>query len=775
MKRLGVLTSGGDAPGMNAVLRAVVREALDRGAEVYAIYEGYRGMIDGGDRIRPLKWDAVGGILHKGGTIIGSARCDAFRTMEGRRQAVHNLLQHEIDCLVVIGGDGSLTGANMLRQEWRDHLRALVEAGEISAEIAERHTSLSIAGVVGSIDNDMIGTDMTVGADTALHRIDLQKSFVPSSHWKMWYKTFLGNYITDAIDAISSTAASHQRAFVVEVMGRHCGYLAVMGALASGADFAIIPENPPEGDNWEEKMCEILREGRAIGRRDSIVVVAEGAVDRQTGQPITCEYIKQVLEEKLGEDARITVLGHVQRGGSPSAHDRILSTLMGKAAADAALDATPESEPCLVGIKHNRIMLQPLMTCVNTNQEVNRAIQSLDFAKAYRLRGPSFGASFDILRTLVRAFPHPPRPNQRQLRFAILNAGAPAPGMNATVRAAVRLGVDLGHQPVGVTRGFRGLINHQVKELNWMDVNGWAPTGGSELGTSRKVPEGKDFYAIARTLEEQRIDAIVMVGGWAGYQAAYNLYQERSNFSAFNIPMICVPASIDNNLPGAETSIGSDTALNSITEVIDKIKQSAVASNRCFIIDVMGGYCGYLALMSTLSSGGERVYLHEEGVKLSDLERDISMLVDGFGHGKRLALMIRNEYANPLYTAPFLAALFEEESKDLFNVRISILGHMQQGGNPTPLDRILATRMANEAVKFVERACNEGAKNPGEEPAAVCLGMVEDQIKFTPMYEIPRIYDIEHQRPKQQWWMDLRSVAQMLAQPGPQFYQRNQR
>jgi len=746
MKRLGVLTSGGDAPGMNAVLRAVVRTALDRGAEVYAIYEGYQGMIDGGDRIRVLNWDAVGGILHKGGTIIGSARCHAFRTSDGRRQAVCNLLQHEINCLVVIGGDGSLTGADMLRQEWREHVRTLVDMGMVSAEVAERHPTLGIAGVVGSIDNDMIGTDMTVGADTALHRI------------------------TDAIDAISSTAASHQRAFVVEVMGRHCGYLALMGALASGADFAIIPENPPHGENWEEKMCEILREGRSIGRRDSIVVVAEGAVDRRTGQPITCQYIKQVLEEKLGEDARITVLGHVQRGGAPSAYDRILSLLMGHAAANAALDATAESEPCMVGIKNNRICLQPLMACVNTNQEVNQAIHSLDFEKAYRLRGSSFQATFDILRTLVRAFPHPAKPGQRQLRFAILNAGAPAPGMNATIRAAVRLGVDRGHQPLGVYRGFRGLISNQLIELNWMDVNGWAPIGGSELGTSRKVPEGSDFYAIARTLEERKIDAMVMVGGWSGYQAAYSLYQERRNFPAFNIPIICVPASIDNNLPGAEYSIGSDTALNSIVEMIDKIKQSAVASNRCFIIDVMGGYCGYLALMSTLASGGERVYLHEEGVKLTDLEKDLSLLITGFEHGKRLALMIRNEYANPLYTAPFLAALFEEESKDLFNVRISILGHMQQGGNPTPIDRIMATRMASEAVKFVERAC----QSTTEEPPAACLGMMEDQIKFTPLYEIPRIYDMEHQRPKQQWWMDLRPIARMLAQPSPQFHQRTE-
>ena len=184
MKRLGVLTSGGDAPGMNAVVRAVVRTALDRGAEVYAIYEGYQGMIDGDRRIRPLNWDSVGGILHKGGTIIGSARCAAFRTVEGRRQAVRNLLQNEIDCLVVIGGDGSLTGADLLRREWHDHVQDRVKTGEIAAAIAERHPYLAIAGVVGSIDNDMVGTDMTIGADSALHRI------------------------VDAIDAITSTAAS---------------------------------------------------------------------------------------------------------------------------------------------------------------------------------------------------------------------------------------------------------------------------------------------------------------------------------------------------------------------------------------------------------------------------------------------------------------------------------------------------------------------------------------------------------------------------------------
>ncbi len=164
-KRLGVLTSGGDAQGMNASVRSVVRTALDKGLEVYAIYEGYQGMVDGGDRIRQLTWDSVGGILHKGGTLIGTARSEAFRTHEGRVLAARNLLVNEIDNLVIVGGDGSLTGANIFRQEWRGILIELVEKGEISPEVAARHPNLMIAGLVGSIDNDMFGTDMTIGAD----------------------------------------------------------------------------------------------------------------------------------------------------------------------------------------------------------------------------------------------------------------------------------------------------------------------------------------------------------------------------------------------------------------------------------------------------------------------------------------------------------------------------------------------------------------------------------------------------------------------------------
>lgn len=742
MKRIGVLTSGGDAPGMNAAVRAVVRAALDRGAEVFAIYEGYEGLVKGGELIRPMNWNSVGGILQQGGTVIGTARCADFRTRPGRLTAVKNLLNHEIDGLVVIGGDGSLTGADMLRSEWSGLIMELVEQGELSRERAAAHPHLSIVGMVGSIDNDMQGTDITIGADSALHRI------------------------TNAVDALSSTAASHQRAFVVEVMGRNSGYLALMSALATGADWALIPESPPDVDNWEDKMCEVLRSGRSAGRRDSIVIVAEGAIDRY-GNKISADHVRTVLAERLKEDVRTTILGHVQRGGSPSAYDRVMSTLVGVAAVDEVLTATPDTPARMIGMKGNRVVRLPLMECVEQTHAVNDAIAAHDFRRAMELRGRGFQECFQILRTMVRALPHPPKTGQRRLNLAILTASAPAPGMNTAIRAAVRLGLDRGHHVYGVEGSLQGLIENDMRELNWMDVDGWAQMGGSELGTNRKVPSGRDFYAIARTLEERQIDGLLLIGGWAGYEGALQLIKERNNFPAFNLPMVCLPATINNNLPGTELCVGADTALNNIVDAVNKIKQSAVASRRCFVVEVMGRYCGYLALMSMLATGAERAYLNEEGVTLEDLRQDVHLLNTGFRHGKRLGVMIRSERAHPLYTTQFMSDLFEAEGGDLYEVRMSVLGHLQQGGDPTPFDRIMATRFAYRCIQFLEEKAISGSDE------AACVGLSGNGYHLTPLEDLLRHYDVVHQRPKQQWWMDLRPIARMLAQPGPKFYDEN--
>jgi 6-phosphofructokinase 1 len=734
-KRIAVLTSGGDAQGMNAAVRAVVRTALSKGAEVYAISEGYQGLVDGGELIRKMDWDSVGGILHRGGTIIGTARSDEFRTREGRRTAARNLIQQGIDGLVVIGGDGSLTGADIFRQEWPELVSELVKAGEITAKAAAAYPNLLIVGMVGSIDNDFSGPDMTIGADSALHRI------------------------TEAVDAITSTAASHQRTFIVKVMGRNCGYLALYSALATGADWVLIPEAPPDVDNWQEVMVERLKAGTKAGRRDHIVILAEGARDRY-GKYIGSTDVQRVLEEHLGEEVRVTVLGHVQRGGRPSAYDRILGTLLGYEAVATLLSAKPEDEPVVVGTKANHITHFPLMECVEKTRAVAEAIAAKDYEKAMSLRSTSFKDAFNTLKTVVRALPHAPAPGQKRFRIAVMNAGAPAPGMNTAARAAVRLGMDQGHIMLGIQNGFDGFAKGEVSEMNWMSVSGWASLGGSVLGTSRITPQGADLYAIARAIETNKIDALLVIGGWNAYEAVHTMLTSRPNFPAFDIPIVCLPASINNNLPGTEFSIGADTALNSIVEAVDKIKQSAVATRRCFVVEVMGHWSGYLALMSGMATGAERVYIPEEGVTLKDMQADVETLNRGFDAGRRLGLIIRAEYANAIYNTAFMCALFEEEGRDVFDVRPAILGHLQQGGDPSPFDRIQATRLARLCLGYLIDECNKGSSN------CAFIGLQKGQINFHDMRDFERMIDDKVERPKEQWWLELKGIASMMAKPG---------
>jgi 6-phosphofructokinase 1 len=463
----------------------------------------------------------------------------------------------------------------------------------------------------------------------------------------------------------------------------------------------------------------------------------------------------------MEEDVRVTILGHVQRGGQPTAYDRMMATLLGHAAVTEVLTGDPNAPPQLVGVHHNRVTRRPLGECVDAAQQVATAIEVREFNDALRLRGSGFSDNIDTLQTLLRSLPNPPRPDQRRFRLAVLSSGGPSPGMNTATRAAVRIGLDEGHVMLGVHGGFRGLIDGDVEELGWMSVRGWTTAGGCELGVNRVIPRGKDFYAIARTIEDLKIDGILMIGGWSGYDSCLRLSMKREAFPAFNIPVICLPATINNNLPGSELSVGADTALNAIVQAVDKIKQSAVASRRCFVVEVMGRYCGYLALMGGLASGAERVYLHEEGVTIADLQADVETLISGFQGGKRLGLMIRNENANPCYSTQFMVSLFEEEGKDLFEVRQAILGHQQQGGNPTPFDRILATRLAKRCVERMIDEVEAGSD------AALAIGIADGKVEFSELEALRREVDSAHQRPKHQWWMAVRPIARLLAQPGP--------
>jgi 6-phosphofructokinase 1 len=732
---LGILTSGGDSQGMNAAVRAVVRAGLNAGLDVFAIYEGYEGMVEGGTNIRKMAWDDVGGILHQGGTVIGSARSEEFRKREGRRKATLNLITNGIDALVIIGGDGSLTGANIFRQEWDGLLAELVKTGDISKEKAETHPHLAIAGLVGSIDNDMFGTDMTIGADTALHRI------------------------VEAVDAITSTAASHQRSFVVEVMGRHCGYLALMAGLATGANWVLIPECPP-ADGWEDALCEKIRAGRSGGRRHNIVLVAEGATD-QKGNPISSDYVKQVLTDRLGEDTRSTILGHVQRGGAPSAFDRNMSTILGYSAVLELKNSSADSEPKLIGIRGIKVISSPLMENIQKTHQVSELLQAHKYDEAMSLRGNGFVESYNILHTLLRAHPQPPEQGQKQLRLAVMHAGGPAPGMNTAARVAIRLGLDQGHVMLGIHNGVKGLLEDDFHEMSWMSVHGWVNRGGAELGTSRDLPTRDEYQQIAQKFSEHGIDGLLIIGGWSGYQLAYELHSLQKEFPSLRRPIVCVPATINHDLPGTEITIGADTALNSIVYDVDKIKDSAVASRRCYVVEVMGRDCGYLGLMGGMATGAERVYLPEEGISLDDLRSDVLRLAEGFKHGKRLGLIVRSERADPYYTTDFLTRLFEKESGDLFNVRRCVLGHTQQGGRPSPFDRIQATRLTARALAYlIEQSASDLAP-------AVCIGRQAGQIHFTSLSYFPDLVESKFQRPREQFWLELRKVAKAVSEHAP--------
>lgn len=744
-KSIAVFTSGGDSQGMNSAVRAVVRFGRYLGCKVYFIKEGYEGMVQGGDNIVEAHWSSVSGIIHLGGTIIGSARCMAFRERAGRLKAAKNLIERNITNLVVIGGDGSLTGANCFRQEWPELLSELHEQNLITDDQVARNAHLNIVGMVGSIDNDFCGTDMTIGTDSALHRI------------------------IEAVDCIIPTASSHQRSFIMEVMGRHCGYLALVAAIVSEADFVFIPEWPPEV-NWPDKLCKKLSEARDNGQRLNIIIVAEGAIDRE-GQPITCEQIKKVVVDKLNMDTRVTVLGHVQRGGAPSAFDRVLGCRMGAEAVLALMDATPDSEACVVSLDGNSSVRVPLMECVRKTQAVSKAMEDRNWELAVQLRGRSFQRNLDTYRMLTRN-----RPKQslliegkNRLHLGVIHVGAPCCGMNAAVRSFVRNCIITGHVPLGIHNGVEGLVSGDIEVMSWESVNGWTPMGGALLGTKRTLPAGK-FEQVAQCFKEKNINGVLFIGGFEAFHTVLQLAENRDKYPEFKIPMVVLPATISNNVPGTDFSLGADTALNEISEICDRIRQSAAGTKRrVFIVEVMGGYCGYLATMAGLAGGSDAAYIHEEKFGVKEIMRDLEVLKSKIDRGKiERGLILRNEKANEQYSTEFLTSLYSEEGRGVFTVRNNVLGHMQQGGSPSPYDRNLGTKMAAKAFNWiVEKAeanlSSEGKVVTSDRDSAVLLGLRTRQYQFQPVQNLKDETDFTYRRFKKQWWLQMRSMMKILA------------
>ncbi|KAF7667734.1 hypothetical protein LDENG_00051570 [Lucifuga dentata] len=723
---------------MNAAVRAAVRVGLYTGANVFFVHEGYQGLVDGGDNIHPASWESVSMMLQLGGTVIGSARCQDFHTREGRTKAAYNLVKLGITNLCVIGGDGSLTGANQFRTEWSGLLADLVKAGKITADEAKSSSHLNIVGMVGSIDNDFCGTDMTIGTDSALHRI------------------------IEIVDAIVTTAQSHQRTFILEVMGRHCGYLALVTALACGADWVFIPEMPPD-EGWEDHLCRRLSEQRGRGSRLNIIIVAEGAKNRN-GKPISCESVKELVKQKLGFDTRTTILGHVQRGGTPSAFDRILASRMGVEAVMALLEATPETPACVVSLSGNVAIRLPLMECVQVTKDVTTAMNEGRYNDAVNLRGKSFENNWNTYQLLAHL--HPPD-TKSNITIAILNVGAPCAGMNAAVRSAVRIGLLQGHQMLAVHDGFEGLATGMIEHIGWSGVAGWTGKGGSILGTKRVLP--RDFMEeISLNITKFNINAVIIIGGFEAFIGGLQMVQAREKYEELCIPLVVIPATVSNNVPGSDFSIGADTALNTITMTCDRIKQSAAGTKRrVFIVETMGGYCGYLATMAGLAAGADAAYIYEEPFNIHTLEVNVDHLVEKMKTTVKRGLILRNEKCNANYTTDFIFNLYSEEGKGVFDCRKNVLGHMQQGGTPSPFDRNFGTKMGSKSVMWLTdklKECYRHGRIFANTPDSACvLGMRKRGLVFHPLTELKDQTDFEHRIPKIQWWLKLRPILKILA------------
>ena len=314
VKCIGILTSGGDAPGMNAAIRAVTRAAIYNGLQVKGIYRGYKGLVTG--EIKEFKSQNVSNIIQLGGTILKTARCKEFTTPEGRQLAYDNMKKEGIDALVIIGGDGSLTGARIFAQEF----------------------DVPCIGLPGTIDNDLYGTDSTIGYDTAL------------------------NTIVECVDKIRDTATSHDRIFFVEVMGRDAGFLAQNSAIASGAEAAIIPEDQTDVDQLEK----FIGRGFRKSKNSSIVIVSEAP---KNGGAMY--YAERVKNEYPQYDVRVTILGHLQRGGSPSAYDRILASRLGVGAIEALKE---DQRNVMIGIRNDKIVYVPFTEAIKKDKPLDKSL-----------------------------------------------------------------------------------------------------------------------------------------------------------------------------------------------------------------------------------------------------------------------------------------------------------------------------------------------------------------------------------------------------------------
>ncbi|RWS06465.1 6-phosphofructokinase-like protein [Dinothrombium tinctorium] len=743
-KIIGVTTSGSETQGMNAAIRAVVRMSLFLGLRVFFIKNGFRGMIDGGDHIIEASWYSVSNIIALEGTEIGTARCEELFNKENRMKAAFNLIHYGITNLVVIGGRGSLMAASRLKDEWSSMIYEMEQKKLITSEARTLFGNLKIVCLVTSIYKDFWSSDYTIGFNSALSQI------------------------SETIDSIVKANSSQQKIFILNLKDERCGVLLLFAAIASGADYVFLPDIPAESD-WQQNLHKKLTQQNEMNQRVKIVIVAEGA-KTQAGDVITAELIKQTIADQFNIAAEIISFEHLQKGGNPTAFDRILAIRAGVAAVITMI-CFPQTDEGLVIISDgNRLTPFSLKRSIDYDSSIVTSLNKGNLESVLN-RDKNFRKYFQIFKFLTQVQPTS-KENKRCFTLAILNIGSPAPGMNAVLHAFVRRCIHNGNKVLGINNGIDGFVEGNIKPLSWHEVSGSVRLGAALLGC-RPTTAKSHLDKISERIEEFKIDALVIIGGFPAFESAIQILKARKKYQSLNIPLCVIPASINNNMPGTDITIGADTALNEITTACGKTLLSARGlQKRVFIVETMGDYCGYLTTMAAIASGADIAYTFEESITLKVLAKDIEIMKQKIRNGLQTGLILVNENANSHYTTEFIYNAFEEESEKLYSAKFNVstrVGHLQ-GDTPSSFDRILATEMATEATDWIitQLQNKEILKNKfstSECAPAVLIGIRQQKYYFTRLNLLEQEANFEYRLPLQEWWLHLIPVLKAMETP----------
>jgi 6-phosphofructokinase 1 len=831
--RIGILTSGGDAPGMNSAVKSIVRLSLKNEMTIFGIYRGYEGMIRGD--IRKLGWNSETKESGQGGTTLLSVRCKKFYTREGRKEAAYNLYVRGINSLAILGGDGSITGAVTLKNEFRELCMELDKEGRFDeikrncnmqesstssnnkglvdllkdnikreirnkenfqkakhekAEIEDSHKNdessknsslsienlndilsefsddessenfmmqseqfydLKIVAIPCTIDNDIHGTDLSLGADTALHRI------------------------SEVVDRLITTMRSHKRTFVLECMGNKAGWLALMSAFANNADFVMIPEVYMK--DWKEQMILTVKTAYNNHKPNIFVFISEGIVD-ENGERITLNDVEKVIRD-AGMDVRSLKIGHIQRGGTTSAQDRIIGTLSGIKAVEYFM--SDETESKLVALKNDKYELISLESVIEENNKIEQYIKNSMLENVFLSRGLLFNriyTCFEKHRKLKVAkyyvdhlYPREDKisrihaineqkfiedisdrrviDNLRNFdiskleatkdgsRIAILTDGIRVPGMNTILNTLVQYGICRNLEIFYFLDGYDGVEALRVRKANIFEFSKSANDGGSALGTSNSKELDTDM--LNRKLSEMKIDHLIVIGG------ARNLKIVKAIKNSF-----LIPTSSKNNIPGTSKSIGCDTSLNIIALATDSCLLSAYSMKKTIMIVETGGdNCGYLSIMGGIAAGAFDIFYPED----CSIERVVNIkkrLNDLFKRQKRHSIvLLRNENTFDKMSTDSLCKILSSDTK--FKSYFSILGHFQKGLSPSPIDRINSNLIAIETLNSAFEGKESGV-----------IGMVGFMPAYAPIDRVLEDYDADKDTVKNPEWLKLADVCSFL-------------